>query len=130
MSVNSEKEITSYEELYNELHSLDKDNRMYKMYDEYFSIRLAEGYDITVFNNGRDEVYVAYMAKGQQLTHYHPDYIEAYADLKEVLENSDKELYEIKNSRGKQKKYIQVDLGVCNLYGSIGIACRDLVMRG
>lgn len=41
MFINCEKKITSYEELYKELHSLDKDNRMYKMYDEYFCIKLA-----------------------------------------------------------------------------------------
>ncbi len=104
MSVTTEKKITTYEELYNELRSLDKDNRMYKMYDEYFSIRLTEGYDITVYNNGRDEVYVAYMAKGQQLTHYHPDYSEAYADLKEVLENPDKELCEIKKNQEESRR--------------------------
>lgn len=104
MSVNCEKKIASYEELYKELHSLDKDNRMYEMYDEYFCIRLAEGYDITVYNNGRDEVYVAYMAEGQQLTHYHPDYQEAYADLKEVLENPDKELCEIKKNQEESRK--------------------------
>lgn len=104
MSVKCEKKITSYEELYKELHSLDKDNRMYEMYDEYFCIRLAEGYDITVYNKGRDEVYVAYMAEGQQLTHYHPDYQEAYVDLKEVLENPDKELCEIKKNQEESRK--------------------------
>lgn len=106
MSVNCEKKIASYEELSKELHSLDKNNRMYRMNDEYFCIRLAEGYDITVYNNGRDEVYVAYMAKGQQLTHYHPDYREAYADLKEVLENPDKELCEIKKNQEESRKNI------------------------
>lgn len=99
MSVDGEKEITSYEELYKEMCLLDQDNRVCKMHDEYFCIRLAEGYDITVYNNGPDEAYIAYMAKGQQLTHYHPDYQEAYTDLKEILDNPDEELCTIKKNQ-------------------------------
>ena len=56
------KKITNYEQLYKELHSLDKDNRIYQMYDEYFCIRLEEGYDIAVYNNMPGEVYVEYRA--------------------------------------------------------------------
>lgn len=126
MSVNCEKKITSYEELFKELHSLDKDSRMYRMNDEYFCIKLAEGYDITVYNNGRDEAYVAYMAKGQQLTHYHPHYREAYADLKEVLENPDKELWEIKKNQEDSRKNtsrwiwgLVIFMGVLKLLASI-----------
>ena len=116
------RKISSYEELYNELTTLDKDNRMYQMYDEYFCIRLEEGYDIAVYNNMPGEVYVAYMAEGEQLTHYHPDYQEAYEDLKEVLENPDKELCEIKNNLEKSRICIWgfvIFMGVFTLLASI-----------
>lgn len=39
------------------------------------------------------KLYVAYMVEGQQLKYYYLDYQKAYAGLKEVLENPDKELY-------------------------------------
>ncbi len=120
------RKISSYEELYNELTTLDKDNRMYQVYDEYFCIRLEEGYDIAVYNNMPGEVYVAYMAEGEQLTHYHPDYQEAYEDLKEVLENPDKELCEIKNNLEKSRKNTRtciwgfvIFMGVFTLLASI-----------
>ncbi len=120
------KKITNYEQLYKELHSLDKDNRIYQMYDEYFCIRLEEGYDIVVYNNRPGEVYVEYRAEGEQLTHYHPDYQEAYEDLKEVLENPDKELCEIKNILEESRKNTRtciwgfvIFMGVLTLFVSI-----------
>lgn len=84
--------ISTYEQLYCALLSLDNEHRMYKMDDEIFRIKLDEEYDITIYDNWDGEVYLEYNAKGKQLTHYHPDYQEAYEDLAVVIWNPGKEL--------------------------------------
>lgn len=86
------KVISTYEELYQTLLSLDSENRMYQKSNEIFCIKLDELYDITVYNNRVGEVYLEFNLKGRQLTHYHPDYQEAYEDLKNVLSEPEKEL--------------------------------------
>lgn len=86
------KVISTYEELYQTLLSLDSENRMYQKSNEIFCIRLDELYDVTVYNNRDGEVYLEFNLKGRQLTHYHPDYQEAYEDLKNVLSEPEKEL--------------------------------------
>lgn len=86
------KAISTYEELYQTLLSLDSENRMYQKSNEIFCIKLDELYDITVYNNRVGEVYLEFNLKGRQLTHYHPDYQEAYEDLKNVLSEPEKEL--------------------------------------
>lgn len=86
------KAISTYEELYQTLLSLDSENRMYQKSNEIFCIKLDELYDITVYNNRDGEVYLEFNLKGRQLTHYHPDYQEAYEDLKNILSEPEKEL--------------------------------------
>lgn len=86
------KVISTYEELYQTLLSLDSENRMYQKSNGIFCIRLDELYDVTVYNNRDGEVYLEFNLKGRQLTHYHPDYQEAYEDLKNVLSEPEKEL--------------------------------------
>lgn len=102
------KTILTYEELYRELFSRDKEHRMYKKDNTCFCIRLDEEYDITVFDNGRGEVYLEYNEKGKQLTHYHPDYQEAYEDLIDVIQNTEIELERLKRNAETSRKACRV----------------------
>lgn len=95
--------ISTYDELYQALLVLDKDNRIH-VYDEVFRIELDDQYDITVYNNGRDEVYLEYNQKGKQLTHYHPDYREAYEDLADAVRNPQKILEQLKSDIEASRK--------------------------
>lgn len=97
------KPISTYDELYQALLVLDNDHRI-QIYDEFFLIRLDDQYDITVYNNGRDEVYLEYNQKGKQLTHYHPDYQEAYEDLADAVRNPQKILEQLKSDAEASRK--------------------------
>ena len=99
-----DKTISTYEELYCALLSLDNEQRMYRKDDKCFCIRLDEEYDITVYDSRDGEVYLEYNAKGKQLTHYHPDYQEAYEDLADVLWNTEKELERLKKGVKTSRK--------------------------
>ncbi|MGN0396007.1 MAG: hypothetical protein ACI4EF_11640 [Coprococcus sp.] len=99
-----DKAISTYEELYSALLSLDNKHIMYKKDDACFCIKLDEEYDITIYNNRDGEVYLEYNAKGKQLTHYHPDYKEAYEDLADVIRNPEKELERLKKDAEASKK--------------------------
>lgn len=99
-----QKTLSTYEELYSALLSLDNENIMHKKDEECFSIKLDEEYDITVYDNMVGEVYLEYNAKGKQLTHYHPDYQDAYEALAEVIRNKVKELERLKKvAKASQK---------------------------
>lgn len=99
-----DKTILTYEELYSALLSLDNKHIMQKKDDACFRIKLDEEYDITIYNNRDGEVYFEYNAKGKQLTHYHPDYQEAYEDLADVIRNPEKELERLKKDTEAGKK--------------------------
>lgn len=98
--------ISTFEELYCALLLLDNEHRIQKKDDTYFNINLDEEFDITIYDNGPGEVYLEYNAKGRQLTHYHPDYREAYEDLSDVIRNPKKELERLKMDIKASKKAV------------------------
>lgn len=102
------KAISTYGELYQTLLSSDDKNIMYQLEDNIFHIRLDELYDITVYNSRDGEVYLEYNLKGKQLTHYHPDYQEAYEDLKNVLSEPEKELECLKKDAESSRKLTNI----------------------
>lgn len=105
-----DKTITTYEELYCALFSLDRGHRIYKTDDTCFHIKLDEEYDIAVYENRDGEVYLEYNVKGEQLTHYHPDYQEAYEDLAEVVTNPEKELERLKKDTEASKRAFYIGM--------------------
>lgn len=74
--------ISDFEELYRALKSHDKEEVMFPTYDVAFTIRLDKdaGVDVNVYDK-KDEVYLEIVLAGRQLTHWHPNYQEAYDDL-------------------------------------------------
>lgn len=99
-----DKTVSTYAELYHALLPLDNEHKMHMTDDTSFSIRLDEVYDITVYDNRDGEVYLEYNANGKQLTHYHPDYQEAYEDLTGVLRNTKEETESLKRSEEAARK--------------------------
>ncbi len=99
-----DKEISTYEELYEALLLLDSGHRMYRTHDECFCIKLDEQYNITIYNNRDGEVYLEYNANGKQLTHWHPDYWEAYEDLACAVNAPKETLEQLKRDTEESKK--------------------------
>lgn len=102
------KTILTYEELYHELFCLDIEHRMQRKDNTCFGIRLDEEYDITVYDNRCGEVYLEYNVNGKQITHYHPDYQEAYEDLADVLQNAEKEMESLKNDMTTSRRFTEI----------------------
>ena len=86
--------VRTYAELYHKLVCLDNEHRMYPLDAGSFEIRLNHQYSISVYDNER-EVYLEYNKNGKQMTHYHPEYQEAYDDLADVLADPHKALKEL-----------------------------------
>lgn len=124
-----EKTIQTYESLYEELLSLDSEHRMQQVEKDIFCIKLEEGYVITVHDDSpRGEVYLAYTVEGKPLTHYHPDYQEAYADLAQVFKNPKGEVERLKQVEAKANKSSNKYERICILL-AVALLCLVGLIR-
>lgn len=95
--------LTTYEELYGELKEYDRENAMFRVSEDAFTVRLDKRLEMNVYDNN-GEVYLEITLDGRQMTHWHPNYQEAYEDLREYVENPVEMLEKLKREMESVKE--------------------------
>lgn len=92
--------IETFDELYEKICCYDRENRITRKDENTITVRLEEEFQIQVYDNTK-EAYLEISQKDAQYTHFHPDYREAYEYLREVLEEPDAVVEEMKGAKEK-----------------------------
>lgn len=95
--------ITTYEELYRKLQEHDTEQVMLRVTGDVFTISLDKHLEINVYDNN-GEVYLEIALDGKQMTHWHPDYQEAYNELHKYVEKPAETLEELKREMESYKE--------------------------
>ncbi len=94
--------LTTCDELYRALKLHDRENIMYRITEDDFTIKLDERFKINGYDS-KGEVYLEIRMQGTQIMHWQLDYSEAYADLTETLESPEERMERVIEAKNCKK---------------------------
>lgn len=95
--------LTTCDELYRALKLHDRENIMYRITEDDFTIKLDEHHKINGYDS-KGEVYLEIGMQEKQIMHWQLDYSEAYADLTEILESPEARMERVIEAQTCKKK--------------------------